>query len=155
METELVALATAGATALMQQMATDGWTAARDGMVAFFTGRGPATPAAVEEELDTVRAELVAAQRDEDEQLVSDVRTEWRTRLRRALAADPTAAAELRALLDELAPTSPEPRPASIVYNNTMSGSVTHGPVIQIGSSIGDVNHGGGSRGGGGDPVSS
>lgn len=153
METELVALATAGATALVQQMATDGWTAARDRMVAFFAGRGPATPAAVEEELDTVRAELVAAQRDEDEQLVSDVRTEWRTRLRRALAADPTAAAELRALLDELAPAAPETRQATVVYNNTMSGSVSHGPVIQIGS-MGDVNRGGGSRGGRGrDPV--
>ncbi|WP_381799640.1 hypothetical protein [Streptomyces niveus] len=34
METELVALAAAGATALVQQMATDGWTAARDRMVA-------------------------------------------------------------------------------------------------------------------------
>lgn len=149
METELVALATAGATALVQQMATDGWTAARDRMVAFFAGRGSATPAAVEEELDTVRAELVAARRDEDEQLVADVQAEWRARLRRALAADPAAAAELRAVLDELTPAAPETRQASIVYNNTMSGSVTDGPVIQIGS--GNVHHwGGGARGGGG-----
>ncbi|MFD3918452.1 hypothetical protein [Streptomyces sp. NPDC058595] len=146
METELVALATAGATALVQQMATDGWTAARDRMVAFFAGRGSATPASVEEELDTVRAELVAARQDEDEQLITDVHTEWRTRLRRTLAADPAAAAELRALLDELAPAAPETQPTSIVYNNTMSGTVTDGPVIQIGS--GNVNQwGGGSRG--------
>ncbi|WP_405800072.1 hypothetical protein [Streptomyces sp. NBC_01506] len=154
MEAELVALAAAGATALVQQMATDGWTAARDRMVAFFTGRGPATPAAVEEELDTAQAELVAARRDEDDDLAADVQTEWRTRLRRTLAADPAAAAELRALLDELTPPAPEPRPTTVVYNNTMSGSVTHGPVIQIGS-MGNMNQGGGgSRGaGGGDPA--
>ncbi|MEU0525713.1 hypothetical protein [Streptomyces niveus] len=153
METELVALAAAGATALVQQMATDGWTAARDRMVAFFAGRGSATPASVEEELDTVRAELVAAQRDEDEQLVDDVRAEWRARLRRALAADPAAAAELRSLLYELAPPAPEARQTSIVYHNTMSGTVSDGPVIQIGS--GNVNHwGGGTRdGAGGTPA--
>ncbi|WP_405819323.1 hypothetical protein OG705_08005 [Streptomyces sp. NBC_00838] len=146
METELVALATAGATALVQQMATDGWTAARDRMVAFFAGRGSATPAAVEEELDTVRAELVAARQDEDEQLIADVHTEWRTRLRRTLAADPAAAAELRALLDELDPAAPTPQHVTTVHN-TMSGGVVHETLIQTGS-IGRVDlGGGGSRG--------
>ncbi|MFD5893482.1 hypothetical protein [Streptomyces sp. NPDC060366] len=151
MEAELVTLAAAGATALVQQMATDGWTAARDRMVAFFAGRGSATPASVEEDLETGRAELVAAQRDEDEELAADVRAEWRARLRRALAADPAAAAELRSLLDELTPPAPETRQASVVYHNTMSGTVSDGPVIQIGSS--NVNHWGtGSHGGPGNP---
>lgn len=147
MEPELVALATAGATALVQQMATDGWTSARDRMVTFFSRRGSASPAAVEEELDTVRAELVAAQGNEDEDLVADVRSEWRLRLRRTLAADPEAAAELRALLDELTPDAAESRPGSVVYNNTFSGGVSHGPVIQIGS----LNQGSGLPRGTGD----
>ncbi|QHY94933.1 hypothetical protein SSPS47_07340 [Streptomyces sp. S4.7] len=149
MEAELVTLAAAGATALVQQMATDGWTAARDRMVAFFARRGSATPASVEEELDTVRAELVAAQRDEDEQLVADVQAEWRTRLRRALAADPAAAAELRSLLDELAPATPVPQHVTSVHN-TVNGGVVHGAVVQAGA-IGTVDlGGGGSRGGAG-----
>ncbi|MFD6989633.1 hypothetical protein [Streptomyces sp. NPDC059943] len=146
MEAELVTLAAAGATALVQQMATDGWTAARDRMVAFFAGRGSATPASVEEDLETGRAELVAAQRDEDEELAADVRAEWRARLRRALAADPAAAAELRSLLDELAPASPAPQHVTTVHN-TMSGGVVHETLIQTGS-IGRVDlGGGGSRG--------
>ncbi|MFE4493134.1 hypothetical protein ACFRKD_11845 [Streptomyces niveus] len=149
MEAELVALATAGATALVQQMATDGWSAARDRVTAFFAGRGTATPESVEEALDTGRAELAAARRDDDEQLRADVHAEWRARLRRALVADPTAAAELRSLLDELAPATSESRQAPAVHN-TISGGVVHGAVVQTGS-VGRVDlGGGGSRGGGG-----
>ncbi|WP_405619211.1 MULTISPECIES: hypothetical protein [unclassified Streptomyces] len=144
-----MALAAAGATALVQQMATDGWTAARDRMAAFFTGRGTATAAAVEEELDTARAELAAAQRDEDDQLMADVQAEWRARLRRALAADPAAAAELRTLLDELAPAAPETGQSRTVYN-TINGGTAHGPVIQVGFGwIGEQRFGG-ERGSGG-----
>ncbi|MEU9747200.1 hypothetical protein [Streptomyces niveus] len=131
MEAELVALATAGATALVQQMATDGWSAARDRVTAFFAGRGTATPESVEEALETGRAELAAARRDDDEQLRADVHAEWRARLRRALVADPTAAAELRALLAELTPQEPRAREVFDV-RNTISGTV-NGPVVQAG----------------------
>lgn len=146
MEAELVALAAAGATALVQQMVTDGWTAARDRTVAFFAGRGSASPGSVEEDLETGRAELAAARRDDDQELMADVQAEWRARLRRALVADPTAAAELRTLLDELPPAAPETRQAPVV--NTISGGVVHGTVIQTGT-VGRVDLGGGrSRGG-------
>ncbi|MET9552740.1 hypothetical protein [Streptomyces sp. NPDC006645] len=131
MEAELVALATAGATALVQQMATDGWSAARDRVSAFFAGRGSATRDSVEEDLETGRAEVVAARGDEDQELIADVRAEWRARLRRTLAADPAAAAELRALLDELTPAEPEARQTYDVHNN-ISGTV-NGPVVQAG----------------------
>ncbi|MFC9750500.1 hypothetical protein [Streptomyces niveus] len=135
MEAELVALAAAGATALVQQMATDGWSAARDRVTAFFAGRGAATPESVEEALDTGRAELAAARRDDDEQLRADihadVHAEWRARLRRALVADPTAAAELRALLAELSPEEPGAREVFDV-RNTISGTV-NGTVVQAG----------------------
>lgn len=126
-------LAAAGATALVQQMATDGWTAARDRVVAFFAGQGSATPESVEEDLETGRAELVAAQGDEDEELMADVQSEWRARLRRALLADPAAAAELRSLLNELTPTAPTTYQA-LAVQNTISGGTVHGTVIQTGS---------------------
>ncbi|MFI6081793.1 hypothetical protein ACIBBB_12580 [Streptomyces sp. NPDC051217] len=145
MEAELVALAAAGATALVQQMATDGWTAARDRVVAFFADRGSTTPESVEQDLETGRAELVAAQHHEDEGLMADVQSEWRARLRRALVADPAAAAELRALLDELTPTTPSTYQAPDVHN-TISGATVHGTVIQTGT-VGRVDFGGdGSR---------
>ncbi|WP_308437842.1 hypothetical protein [Streptomyces capitiformicae] len=37
---------------------------------------------------------------------VADAQAEWRNRLRRTLRADPAAAAELRVMLDELAPAT-------------------------------------------------
>jgi hypothetical protein len=138
-DAELVALATAGATAVVQQMATDSWARARDRVVAFFARRGEAQEDAVARELETSRGELMAALDSGDEQTASDVRAEWRTRLRRALLADPAAAAELRAVLDEILP-GPDGPPVTEV-RNTISGGVQHGPVIQAGS-VGPVTLG-------------
>ncbi|WP_046501773.1 hypothetical protein [Streptomyces odonnellii] len=141
MEAELVALATAGATTIVQQMATDGWTRARDRVVAFFAARGTATPESVEADLETTRAELTTAQQDGDEETTQDLHAEWRTRLRRTLRADPEAAAELRALVDELTP----PRPAQQtgdVYNTIHDGTF-HEPVIQTGNITGGIYKGG------------
>lgn len=140
MEAELVALAAAGATALVQQMVTDGWTAARDRTVAFFAGRGSASPGSVEEDLETGRAELAAARRDDDQELMADFQAEWRARLRRALVADPAAAAELRALLAELTPAEPAPQQVVDVHN-TISGATVHGTVVQAGT-VGEVRMG-------------
>ncbi|MFD4633405.1 hypothetical protein ACFVYR_34010 [Streptomyces sp. NPDC058284] len=139
MDAELAALAATGATALVQQMVTDGWTQARDRIAGFFSrGRGGEEDVLVGE-LEEARAELVAACDAGDEETADDVRTEWRSRLRRRLAAEPAAAAELRALLDELAPSpAPDAQPGSVTYNNTISGGTYHATVIQAGT----VHHG-------------
>ncbi|MFE4176667.1 hypothetical protein ACFRR7_32270 [Streptomyces sp. NPDC056909] len=139
MEAELVTLAMAGASALVQQMTTDGWTRARDRVVGFLAGRGQASPESIEAELDTARAELTAAERDGDEQTAEDLRVEWRNRLRRTLRADPEAAAELRALVAELTPQLPAQQ-ARDVYNTISGGQ--YGMVIQIGLN-GQVHNGG------------
>lgn len=139
MEAELVALATAGATALVQQMVTDTWSSARDRIVGFFS-RGPADPEAVGADLDAARAELVDAQRSADEGTVADIQAEWRSRMRRTLQADPQAAAELRALLEELAPSLPAQQ--AVEVHNTISGGTQHGPVTQAGT-IGSIHLGG------------
>jgi hypothetical protein len=52
-----------------------------------------------------------------------------RARLRRALNADPAAAAELRSLLEECAP-QPSPGP-SVVVHNTISGGTQSGTAVQ------------------------
>ncbi|MEU3255121.1 hypothetical protein [Streptomyces sp. NPDC006997] len=139
-EAELMALAAAGATAVVQQMATDSWTRARDRVAAFFSRRGGGgTEDAVAGELETSRGELTAALASGEEQTLTDVEAEWRTRLRRALLADPRAAAELRALLDELAlPDGVQP-PVNV--RNSITGGVQHGPVIQTGN-LGSVTIG-------------
>ncbi|GGN50011.1 hypothetical protein GCM10012285_38580 [Streptomyces kronopolitis] len=132
MEPELAALATAGATALVQQMATDGWAAARRGMAAFLARhRGTNDEEALAGELEASRADLAAAREEGDEDGAAGVAAAWRLRLRRLLSEDPAAAAELRALLDEVAPEQERATVGEV--HNTVSGGVQHGPVIQAG----------------------
>ncbi|MEV6328098.1 hypothetical protein [Streptomyces sp. NPDC051909] len=137
MEAELVALATAGATALVQQMVGDGWERARTRVAAFFAARSGGDERAVGAELEAARDELVRAERGGDQEAADEARTEarveWRARMRRSLLADPEAAAELRRILAEL--TGPEaavPQNVTTV-NNTLTGG-SHGIVLQVGT---------------------
>ncbi|MFI1399813.1 hypothetical protein [Streptomyces sp. NPDC020681] len=139
MEAELVSLAAAGATALVQGMVTDGWGSVRDRVVRFFA-RESADSEIVGAYLDESRAELAEAQQAQDEEAAADIQAEWRSRMRRTLRADPQAAAELRALLDELAPG--DSHTPTVNVHNTISGGTQHGPVIQTGT-IGNIHIGG------------
>ncbi|MFI2241771.1 hypothetical protein [Streptomyces chrestomyceticus] len=133
MDAELTALATAGATALVQQMVTEGWTQARQRVAAFLARRrGGGEEEALEGELEVSRTELVTAQRDGDEDGAADVAAEWRVRLRRALRDDPAAAEELRRLLAELRPDEGARVEVREVHNS-ISGGVHHGTTIQAG----------------------
>ncbi|WP_328325500.1 MULTISPECIES: hypothetical protein [unclassified Streptomyces] len=131
MDAELTALVTAGATTLVQQMATDAWARTRDRVAAFLARRSSADPDAVAAELDAARAELATARQDGDEQTAADVQGAWRLRMRRALQDDPEAAAELRTLLDELAPQEPAWHIGTV--NNSVTGGSSH-VVIQAGT---------------------
>ncbi|MFF1658795.1 hypothetical protein [Streptomyces sp. NPDC058255] len=119
---ELTELAVAGATALVTQMVSDGRAQVRDRLVAILT-RGSGDEEVVQGELETARAELVAAR------AADDVLVEWRNRLRRTPRADPEVAGELRSLLDELERAADE-QPRGNVYN-TINGGVYHGSVVQ------------------------
>ncbi|MER8045044.1 hypothetical protein [Streptomyces sp. NPDC094032] len=133
MEAELVALATAGATALVQQMVGDGWERARTRIAAFFAARSGADEQAVGEELEAAREDLLRAEESGDEGTADEARSEahveWRARMRRSLLADPESAGELRAILDELEGEKVAGAVTSV--SNTISGGVQHGPVIQ------------------------
>ncbi|MGP4042854.1 hypothetical protein [Streptomyces sp. 2A115] len=94
---------------------------------------------AVQGELEESRADLVAARDAEDEEAAADVQASWRTRLRRTLRDDPEAAAELRALLDEL--TQPSAASAPGTVHNTISGGVRHGTAVQA-HTVGDLTIG-------------
>ncbi|MER5254760.1 hypothetical protein [Streptomyces sp. NPDC002855] len=138
MDAELTALATAGATALVQQMVTDGWAQVRGRVAGFFSRGSEGDADAVAGELEAARAELVAAPEGEGEEVAADVLAEWRARMRRTLRADPAAAAELRALLDELMPPDAGQGRIGAVHN-TIHGGEYHGTVIQSGT-VGGVN---------------
>ncbi|MFI1825737.1 hypothetical protein ACH41E_04690 [Streptomyces sp. NPDC020412] len=154
MEAELMALAAAGATALVQQMVAESWVQARDRLVSFFSrggaegdeggqtqDAGTAQDAElIEGELETSRGALSLAVQAGDEQTAADVEAQWRDRLRHALAADPTAAAELRAVLAEFAPEAAR-GPRQEVHN-TISGGVQHGPVVQVAGDLGSLTFG-------------
>ncbi|MFI6346838.1 hypothetical protein [Streptomyces sp. NPDC050560] len=140
MEAELAALATSGATVLVQQMVGDGWAHVRDRVAAFFSRADGAADGAPRDgtrrELDRSRDELIAARDAGDEEAVADVQAGWRARLRSTLRADPQLAGELRTLLDEMYPASSRDD-ASI--HNTINGGVFNQPVIQAGH-IGTVH---------------
>ncbi|MFF5972703.1 hypothetical protein ACFY7C_14410 [Streptomyces sp. NPDC012769] len=144
MEAELVALASAGATALVQQMVGDGWERMRTRIAAFFAARSGVDAEAVGADLDAARDDLLRAEQAGDEDAANEARdearVEWRARMRRSLLADPRSADELRAILDEL-----EPQPGTVI-NNTMSGDV-HGIAFQIGTVGRMTNHIGGDGG--------
>lgn len=134
MEAELVALATAGATALVQQMVGDGWERARTRIAAFFAARSGADEQAVGAELEAARDDLLRAEESGDREAADEARTEarveWRARMRRSLLADPESAEELRSILAELeGPGATAGAGASV--SNSISGGVQHGAVIQ------------------------
>ncbi|UNO42682.1 hypothetical protein [Streptomyces sp. MST-110588] len=132
MEAELVALATAGATALVQQMAAEGWAQARERVVAFFARRrGAGEEEALAGELEVSRGELLAAREEGDDSGAVDVEAEWRVRLRRLLREDPAAAEELRELVDAWREESGGVRVRDV--HNSITGGVHHGTVIQAG----------------------
>ncbi|WP_137990048.1 hypothetical protein [Streptomyces vilmorinianum] len=156
MEAELVALATTGATALVQHMVGDGWERARTRVAEFFAGRFGADAESVGAELETVRDELLAAERDGDEQAAADARAEalaeWRARMRRSLRDDPDAADELREILAELdVPTGGKGEAPTIHISNSISGGVAHHTVIQAGM-VGRMYNGDGRGTGGATP---
>ncbi|MEW2525078.1 hypothetical protein [Streptomyces sp. NPDC047071] len=138
MDAELAALAGAGATALVQAMVGDGWAAARGRVVAFLGRRRGTDEDQAGGALDETRDDLLAARAAGDADAEADARAEWRNRMRRALRADPDAAAELRLLLDELGRGGDD---RGGVVHNTISGGVQRGNVIQA-HTVGDVHLG-------------
>ncbi|MCF2525700.1 hypothetical protein [Yinghuangia soli] len=102
MEAELAALAASGATTLVGLMASDAWEHGRTRIAALFGRTRPEQEELVASELDSSRSELLAAGDDRSMQAAEELEVEWRVRLRRLLAADPAAAAELREILEDL-----------------------------------------------------
>ncbi|MYS22519.1 hypothetical protein GA0115240_142182 [Streptomyces sp. DvalAA-14] len=104
MDPEITSLAQGGGATLVTLMATDAWQAAREGFVQLWRRMQPNRAEAISAELDAGHAEVAAAVVVDDQGVLSEVRAEWQGRLRRLLVGRPEAVAELRRLLDEIAP---------------------------------------------------
>ncbi|MFF7331251.1 hypothetical protein [Streptomyces sp. NPDC008150] len=130
MEAELAVLAASGATTIVQLMAQDAWTTAKERVLALFGGRGADGAGSVEAELDATRAVAVGA----DDARLALSASRWQARLLALLQQDPSAAGQLRALV-----TGPADGTGSV--HNVVSGEV-RGPVVQTGTVNGDLNIG-------------
>lgn len=104
MDTELAALWSAAATTLVTLMASDSWQRVKAGFAGLWRHHHPAQADAVEADLDAAQAALVAAREAGDEETVTDLTAEWRSRLRRASGQDSVFAAEVRNLVEEFRP---------------------------------------------------
>ncbi|MBV1957733.1 MULTISPECIES: hypothetical protein [unclassified Streptomyces] len=128
MDPELAALASSAATALVAAWTTDAWTGAKQ-RLARLLGRGnDDQAAAAAAELTTAQADLAAADAAGDLARSAEVERAWQDRLRRLLAEEPTAAAELRLILGDLQQPGTANTPPGgdhiEVHRNTF-----HGPV--------------------------
>ncbi|MFD5437995.1 hypothetical protein ACFWJ4_38315 [Kitasatospora sp. NPDC127067] len=95
----------AAGSALVSAMATDGWQQSRAAVVEWWRRRRPDRADDVGSELETVRAQVLAAREQGDEDTEQALAGSWRLRLQQLLSEDPALADELRRLLDEhLAP---------------------------------------------------
>lgn len=95
----LAALASAGGTALVTAMVTDGWEGARARFARLF-GRGDAKRAeAAAERLEQSRAALAGLSGPGLERAVAEQQVIWRTRLGDLLEQEPAAEQELRVLV--------------------------------------------------------
>lgn len=112
-------------------MVTDGWKQARAKIAKLFGGGVQQRIQEVEGELDQSRAELVAAENRGDDIIISDLEAEWRSRLRRLLAAEPSAAAVLRSIVDEFSSYGKGMSDSHVeIHDNTFTSSVVQGSGI-------------------------
>jgi hypothetical protein len=120
-EAELLALAGTAASALVGAVAKDCWTAAKNGVVRLL-GRGDRTrQAAVEEQLERTRVELEAAGADAGAKTRQEA--VWTGRFEDLLIDRPVAAAELRALVDEISSATGSRSVGHVVQQATASGN--------------------------------
>ncbi|MFF0277215.1 hypothetical protein [Streptomyces sp. NPDC004330] len=104
MDAELAVLAGTAGTTLVTLLTTEAWQRVSDGVASLWRRAEPDRAEAISAELETTRADLLAAQDGDDQESGRELGAEWQGRIRRLLVTHPEEAAALRRLLDELQP---------------------------------------------------
>ncbi|TCO53664.1 hypothetical protein [Actinocrispum wychmicini] len=104
MDPEWSTLAETAASALVKRLATDGWEKVVAAVGALWRRVHPDRADTVRAEAAETRENLVAARGTGGESVEEDLVGEWRSRLRRLVAADPGVVDELRHLVAEWSP---------------------------------------------------
>lgn len=102
------ALTQTAAVTVVALMATDAWQRTREGVVTLWRRVRPAQADEIGMALEETREEIFAARREGDSESAEDLEREWRRRLRRLLAADPSVAHDLQEILDQARASLPE-----------------------------------------------
>ncbi|WP_146191745.1 hypothetical protein [Streptomyces sp. VMFN-G11Ma] len=128
MDPTLIALASAGGTAVVSAMATDGWNTFRSSIVTLWRQFRPDSASEVDRDLETSRSALLAAPDREAEQLRQALQSAWQGRMLTLFLEDRSAAVEFEALLSRLTGA------ASLKPNLTFHAEARdHGRVYQAG----------------------
>ncbi|MFD7260245.1 hypothetical protein [Streptomyces sp. NPDC059874] len=130
MDPQITELARVAGTTMVTLMATQTWEVARNGLVSLWQRFQPDRAAAVGEDLDAAREELLVARDRGDEASEAELAAEWQVRVRRLLVTMPEVAVELQGILDELSPRLPEALAPAITMHAQASGN---GRVYQSG----------------------
>jgi hypothetical protein len=101
MDAEVVTLINSGATTLLGLMVTDAWGRAKRGAVALFGGSDKGDPLPIASDLEESCVRLRAALDAGDVEAQTELATEWRSRLRRAVQNGDLALNSLREFVDE------------------------------------------------------
>lgn len=134
MDPQVVDLARTAGTTVVTLMATDTWNRTRDGLVALWRRVHPERADAISGELDATRSDLLAARAAGDEVSEDELRTEWQSRLRRLLAAEPGVAGDLRRFVEEVNSQAPGAAGGTSIGEVRMRAEVSgHGRVYQAG----------------------
>jgi hypothetical protein len=101
-------LVLAAGTALIGAMATDAWQQTRTAVVAWWRKVHPGRADTVGAELETARAQVLAARERGDEDTEQALAGTWRLRFQQLIDQDPAAGSDLQRLLEEhLTPALP------------------------------------------------
>ncbi|WP_055522627.1 hypothetical protein [Streptomyces graminilatus] len=107
-------LAQTAGTTVVALMATDAWQRTRDGVVALWRRARPAQADEIDTALEETREEILTSRREGDSAGAEDLERDWRRRLRRLLAADPSVARELEEVLAQARASLPEVEQPSV-----------------------------------------
>jgi hypothetical protein len=133
---DIDALAVLAGNTVVTAAVTDAFEGVRRRVARIF-GRDKADPG-TERRFDATRLRLTAATQGDADDARTAQASQWATRFADLLAEHPEAVAEVRALIADLQAALPG---AGETINNTVSGTVNHGPVL-MGRDFGDVTIG-------------
>ncbi|MBW1595651.1 hypothetical protein [Streptomyces sp. JJ38] len=100
-------------------MATDAWSQARDAVVGLWRRFRPERVPMVEEDLDELRRDVLAAREQGDTPTQDALAAEWQQRLSEVLRRRPELAEELRTALDDVLAPALEEDERAAVYRQT------------------------------------